>query len=350
MSLLPILLLCAAPAAAQQWTADAYVGGTRYDALASVAGAANLVGNVRVESRMLVAYLSAAAPLEGDSPLWSALGLGTRLRRSLGPARLGLDLGADAYAFSNPVMSGQGLTTHVLPLIGLTRGAIDLRVQGGRRDHHVGGEAGTSSRHLYEAGARATVGRDAGYGVADVRLLTSGEQTYPVAQLQIGAAVGAARVWGSAGRWFAKDLEETIWSAGASFRVGMRGEIWAGARHDVDPLYPSPPRTSWNVGYSMKLGRTERVLAAPELRDGRIIVRLERRHAVEAPSVAGEFSDWQPLPMHAAGSDWVVEVPAGPGVYRFAFVSATGEWFVPEGYPGRMDDDMGGHVAVVVVP
>ncbi len=54
--------------------------------------------------------------------------------------------------------------------------------------------------------------------------------------------------------------------------------------------------------------------------------------------------------MRASGSDWVIEIPAGPGVYRFAFVSASGEWFVPEGYPGRMDDDMGGHVAVIVVP
>lgn len=350
MSLLPILLLCARPAAAQQWTADAYVGGTRYDALAAVAGAANLVGNVRLESPLLYAYLSAAAPLDGDSPAWSALGAGTRLRRGLGRARVGLDLGVDAYAFRNPTITGQGLTTHVLPLIGFAHGDFDLQVQSGRRDHHAGGEVGTSTRHLYEAAARATLGRDIGYGVAEVRLLTSGDQTYPLAQLQIGTAFGAARVWASAGRWFGDDLEETVWNAGASYGVGTRGEVWAGARHDVDPLYPSPPRTSWNLGYSMKLGRVERVLTAPELRDGRIIVRLERRHAAATPSVAGEFSDWQPLPMRASGSDWVIEIPAGPGVYRFAFVSASGEWFVPEGYPGRMDDDMGGHVAVIVVP
>ena len=350
MSLLPILLLCAGPASAQQWTADVYVGGTRYDALASVASAANLVGNIRVESARFFAYLSAAAPLEGESPVWSALGAGTRLRRSLGRARVGLDLGADAYAFRNPVLSGQGLTTHVLPMVGITGGRFDLQVQGGRRDHHAGGEAGPSSRHLYEAGARATVGSDPAYGVADVRVFGTGQKTYPRAQLQVGTAFGAARVWGSAGRWFGSDLEETVWSAGASFAVNARGEIWAGVRHDVDPLYASPSRTTWNVGYSMKLGRVERVLPAPEIRDGRIIVRLERRHAPAPPSVAGEFSDWQPLPMSAAGSDWVIEIPAQSGVYRFAFVSEAGEWFVPEGYPGRMDDDMGGYVAVVVVP
>jgi hypothetical protein len=46
----------------------------------------------------------------------------------------------------------------------------------------------------------------------------------------------------------------------------------------------------------------------------------------------------------------VLELPLASGVYRFAFVAADGEWFVPEGYPGRMDDDMGGYVAVLVVP
>jgi hypothetical protein len=54
--------------------------------------------------------------------------------------------------------------------------------------------------------------------------------------------------------------------------------------------------------------------------------------------------------MTRSGGDWVLELPLGSGVYRFAFVTAGGEWFVPDGYPGRIDDDMGGHVAVLVVP
>ena len=120
-------------------------------------------------------------------------------------------------------------------------------------------------------------------------------------------------------------------------------------RTDVDPLYRTAARTSWNIGYSMKLGRSEASIASPVLRDGRIIVRLPRDAAAATPFVAGEFSDWQPLPMRAEGDEWRIEIPAGPGVYRFSFVAATGEWFVPEGYPGRMDDDMGGHVAVIVV-
>ncbi|HEY8485417.1 MAG TPA: hypothetical protein VIL13_12465 [Longimicrobiales bacterium] len=38
-----------------------------------------------------------------------------------------------------------------------------------------------------------------------------------------------------------------------------------------------------------------------------------------------------------------------PGVYHYAFVTADGKWFVPESVPGRKDDGMGGHVAVLVV-
>ena len=51
-----------------------------------------------------------------------------------------------------------------------------------------------------------------------------------------------------------------------------------------------------------------------------------------------------------SGSQWRIEIPVRPGAYRFAFVSPSGEWFVPEGYPGRMSDDMGGHIALVIVP
>ena len=54
--------------------------------------------------------------------------------------------------------------------------------------------------------------------------------------------------------------------------------------------------------------------------------------------------------MTRSGGEWVLELPVASGVYRFAFVTEQGAWFVPEGYPGRMGDDMGGQVALLVVP
>ena len=53
--------------------------------------------------------------------------------------------------------------------------------------------------------------------------------------------------------------------------------------------------------------------------------------------------------MEREGDEWVVRLPLAPGAYRYAFRSATGEWFVPSSTPGRRDDGMGGHVAVLMV-
>lgn len=349
--LLPFTLVAAAPVPAQQWSADVYAGGTRYDAIAARAAAANIVGNLRVEAARLFGYLSAAAPLDDDAPVWGALGGGMRVSRALRAGfRAGLELDSDGYVFRHAAGSGGGLSTHVLPHLALDRGAVALQLRGGRHDHYFDVDGASSSRHLYEMGVRGSFGSAARFAIADVRVLARGAQRFPMARVQLGSTVGAVRIHGMAGRWFGDDLGETVWGAGAAVDLGSRGELWAGVRRDAaDPLYQSVARTSWNVGYSLKLGNAPAALPVPLVRSGSLVVRLPRSHASQSVSVAGEFSGWQPLPMRLDGDEWVVEVPLATGVYRFAFVAADGAWFVPEGYPGRMDDDMGGHVAVVVV-
>jgi hypothetical protein len=332
-------------------TFDLYAGGTRYDALASLAGPTNIVGNLRVESSRLFAYVSAAAPIDREAPVWSALGGGARIGRALGHGvRIGLELDGDGYVFRRTTgETGSGLTTHVVPLVAWTRGVASVQLRGGRHDSHAELD-GASSRYLNEAGVRGTVGDIDRFAIADVRVFTADDEYYPMLRVQLGTTIGGARVWGTAGRWFG-DLRQTEWGAGVSTGVGSRGEVWAGVRRDAaDPLYLNPARTSWNVGYSHRIGRASSVIRGPEVRNGALVLRLARGAAHSAPSVAGEFNNWQPVPMRAAGDEWLVELPVTSGVYRFAFVAASGEWFVPEGYPGRMDDDMGGHVAVVAVP
>src|SRR4029453_5635496 len=101
------------------------------------------------------------------------------------------------------------------------------------------------------------------------------------------------------------------------------------------------------------LGRRPDPLPAPVVSDGRVRISLGEKAVPRAEGsvrVAGEFNRWTPQSMTRAGSDWVLDLPLASGVYRFAFVTASGEWFVPEGFPGRIDDDMGGHVAVLVIP
>ena len=82
---------------------------------------------------------------------------------------------------------------------------------------------------------------------------------------------------------------------------------------------------------------------------GRATIRLAASESKTAPSIAGDFNAWKPAPMRREGGYWTYIVTVDPGVYQYAFVGESGEWFVPKSVAGRKDDGMGGHVAVLVV-
>jgi hypothetical protein len=147
-------------------------------------------------------------------------------------------------------------------------------------------------------------------------------------------------------------LDRTAWSAGAGAAVGPGIELQLGARGNAfDPLYLSASRTSVWGGLNLRLGGS-RAFAAPvatRARDGRATIALPARAARGAPSIAGDFTGWKPVPMQRDGSRWTYATELAPGVYHYAFVAEDGTWFVPDGVPGRQDDGMGGQVAVLVV-
>jgi hypothetical protein len=159
------------------------------------------------------------------------------------------------------------------------------------------------------------------------------------------------QLWGRAEQWIGNELNDFGWGVGASVPLGY-ADVWAAVRRDTrDPLYWNPSRHSWTVGLTRRLGARPPVFQpAPVSRDGRTILRLPASGLAGPISVAGEFSGWQPRPMQRVGDAWVLELPLAPGVYRYAFVDAAGQWFVPASVPGRLDDGMGGHVAVLIVP
>ncbi len=102
---------------------------------------------------------------------------------------------------------------------------------------------------------------------------------------------------------------------------------------------------------TQRLGRVAPpILPVPRSQAGGAVITLR---VVDAPSgevsIAGDFNNWQPAPMQREGNEWVLRLPLAPGAYHYAFRSATGEWFVPSSTPGRRDDGMGGHVAVLTV-
>lgn len=344
-----------APGTAQGWTVDLYAGGTRAQGVAAQVTSTSLVGNLRHQwTSGPVAYLALGAPL-GDGALWGSAGVGGRVQRALtGPLAYGLEFGTDAFAYRHDLTdtSGQGGSVRALPLVALTLpgtgGAGSVELRAGAHGRYFEG-----SRGLWEvAGRVGTAGQDAGL-IADARWLRADTTSYPFVGAQAVRTFGIVRTWASAGRWLG-NLDQTAWELGGSVTLGSQGELWASFHEDAtDPLYDNPARRSWNVGFSRALGRPRSRLSAPVASQGRVRITLDEDALPGdggAPlRVAGEFNRWMPAPMTRAGESWVLELPLPAGVYRFSFVTAGGRWFVPEGYPGRTSDDMGGHVAVLVV-
>jgi hypothetical protein len=355
-----VLLVTSSAVHAQTWTADLYAGGTRYQALADRVSATNVIANIRYQGlRSLQAYFSVAAPLDDNAAPWTAAGTAARLTRfTTGALSYGLELGAHGYGFRDPESDdvGGGAALSGLPFVTLTHRLAALELRGGWQQHVFGYADTSGGRGLLETGARATVAGKLFALQLDARWLRATEAAYPFAGVQLSAAPAFVRFWGWTGRWFGDDRPGTVWGIGGSVPLGGLGEVWVTLRREAtDPLFENLPRRGWNVGFSRQLGNRRAAAAAlaPRVDRGAVQIRLPvsavRTQNGAPPSVAGEFNDWQPTPMRRENGIWVLDLPLGAGVYRFAFVTPDGQWFVPELYPGRMEDGMGGHVAVLVV-
>jgi len=128
--------------------------------------------------------------------------------------------------------------------------------------------------------------------------------------------------------------------------------VWGSVRQEGrDPLYWNTRRRVWTIGLTQQLGSLPPALApVTRTQAGTVVVRMRVSDApAGAVSIAGDFNKWQAAPMQRDGAEWVARLPLASGVYNYAFRSAAGEWFVPASTPGRKDDGMGGHVAVLVV-
>ena len=67
-------------------------------------------------------------------------------------------------------------------------------------------------------------------------------------------------------------------------------------------------------------------------------------------AIAGEWSDWQPVPLVPAGRDgWQARLALAPGTYRFTLVVDGTRWLVPAGVV-TVPDEMGGEQGLLVVP
>jgi hypothetical protein len=204
---------------------------------------------------------------------------------------------------------------------------------------------------VFETGVRG------GYGstvrvVGDARWVHASEGTYPFVGATVVYQGARANVWGQVGKWMAVDLDDGVWGVGSTVVLRPGTSLWGSVRQEApDPLYWNSRRRTWSIGLTQRLGAVPApLLPVPRSQAGVVVVRVAASDAPPgAVSIGGDFNNWEPAPMQREGTGWVARLPLTPGVYHYAFRSATGEWFVPRSTAGRRDDGMGGHHAVLVV-
>jgi len=359
----------------QEWRASARFGRVTYEgAPAGASGASSAVlglGRTGVRDWFGV---SAALPL-GEDPFWAVISGWKRLQTQ-GQAGLLLDLSSHGFIQRHTATTSGTPAPGPLPdpFQPPTGAEIDLSGEGAGAELMAGGFVGSSSLRL-ESRAGVAAQRSRLGGVLQERALPTGDVRFSLAlapftmqvetrgwldggdtrayaggTLQYGR--GPLQLWGSLGNWVTGGLDGVTWSAGAGVAVAPQVELQLGGRGNTfDPLYLSSTETSFWTGLSLRLGgrRTVRPPVPGRAADGRAVIRIPARSAKRTPSIAGDFTAWKPVPMQREGSHWTYRAKLDPGVYHYAFVGTDGTWFVPDSVPGRQDDGMGGHVAVLVV-
>ena len=345
--------------AAQVWSVDAYAGRANYKTVpASVSSSTGVLG-VRFNQDYRIFQASIGLPLANKDVMWGVLGLGDRLAIRRGGFAAGADISVLAHAQRDPVanITGQGLLAEVLPVISQSVGAGMFELWSGPRWY--GTRLGDTdwTRRLWTTGIRGGV--QAGEGVrleSDVRHDRGRQrETYTRAGVSLAARLGQVALQGGVGHWIDGVAgAEPEWDASISIPIRPSVWIFTSAQHETfNPQFLGPTRTSWSAGVTFRIGgrRTPAPARGIEIeQSGRVVIRVPLRESATALSIAGDFTGWMPVPMERQGNEWRFPVTLAPGVYRFAFQTADGKWFVPESIPNRTEDGMGGWAAVMVVP
>jgi hypothetical protein len=370
------LITLSRPAGAQEWRATVQMGRvtTNGAALGAAANASLVIGLSRHAVRDWFSF-SSALPVDGD-PFWASAGAGRRL---LTPGAAGLlaDVGMHGFVqrfttttespapSPSPLplpgsetitrdiaVSGWGAGAEALGGVHAGRGALHFEMRGGATGQRSELDGAGVTRILPTADARITLARLPIVVGGETRAWWHGPERHAYAGGSLHFTEGPIQLWGSAGRWISDGVPGVAWGAGARVGIGPVLELHVTARDNgFDPVYSARSERSLAAGMSVRFGRAA-ALRAPvpaSYSDGRAEVRIPARSVEGRPSIAGDFTGWKPVPMTLEGGRWIWRGALAPGSYHYAFVAADGTWFVPESVPGRRDDGMGGHVAVLVV-
>ncbi|MEX1184947.1 MAG: glycogen-binding domain-containing protein [Gemmatimonadota bacterium] len=370
-----LLLAIAADVHAQQWNVDAQVGRIRSTLDPGIEAPSVALG-LRYTGSVSGLSLNGGVPVQDDEPFWGSFSGWTRLAARSGDFVAGLDVSGTglvlrdraSQASDGPLPGpldpvGEPATTragHIfaaqaLPLIGWEGELLQVHARAGFAHHATrqGGQRRDRTVRLADVQLGLTPHRSLAIMPVIRRFQPEDEPAATYGGMSAVFVHAGLSVWGGAGWFMDVDEAASSWSAGTSIAVGDRLNVKAGVRRDgFDPLYLNPPQTSWSAGVSLLVGGRAVLPAAPvpaKYEVGRATIALPASQSRTAPSIAGDFNEWVPHAMQLDGATWTYTVAVEPGVYNYSFVSDSGEWFVPEDVPGRKDDGMGGHVAVLVV-
>jgi len=349
------LALAAAGVRAQGWTADVSVGRISQPSLPGGVGSTGAALALRYEGPRW-GYLSAGAPFDSAGPAWGAAGAGARWTTPWRGLELGVDADAHGFGYHDAVAraGGGGVTVAAMPLLAGARGPVRVELRSGVQHHTSSFDGETVSRTLHASDLRASAGTGAFRATAEARYVRAPDGDYPFLGGGVEAVRGPGSAWAYTGTWLSDAVDEPVWGVGGRLRVRGRLDLFASVQQETnDPLFRNAPRRSWSLGVSRRLGRPApdpAAAAAPERTAGGVTFRVPLAATREAPALGGDFNEWKPVPMVRQGDAWVLTLPLGRGVYRYAYRGADGEWFVPEGTPGRQDDGFGGVAAVLIVP
>ena len=363
MGLVLLGLAPVAPVAAQGWSADLQAARSSFGTppLTSASTNASLGLRYARGHRALSAIL--AAPIGDDGLFWGVIHGSERLAVRTGRFEAGVDLSAMGHAQRDRVteLDGSGLQGEALGFGSVSVGSLiaEVRSGGSRYDGRIGDESWSRSLHRselslsYPVSIRNSRAFELG---SDLRHMRSADEAYTWMGGSVSIGLPRAQAWLSAGSWVdGLDSESSSIGigGGASFALTHQAVLRVQARHEpFDPLFLGTDRTSWGVGVSYRLGSSSPAPSAgPELRNrNRVTIRIPITETGSPPTIAGDFSGWEPLPMHRRGLSWEIQLDLAPGLYQYAFQTDEGDWFVPEGVEGRRDDGMGGWVARLLVP
>ena len=377
---LPIVVMLTSAASslpAQDWHLSAQAGRIRSVLDPSAAASESFALGLRFDDPNAGLRVSAGIPRHSSEALWSSVGGWKRLAPRFGGFRAGIDIAGNAFLTMDRAKSelpvpgpfdppnppgtpiadraGHALAGQALPVVGYESDRFQVHARAGlsRYAAEFSGQRLDRSVRLADLQVTLMPASSVAFVPTVQRFQAHGEPTFAYAGVSAVAASALGMAWGSIGQWSGDDDIGTQWSAGGRLRLHPLISLEVGARHDAfDPLYLQPAQTSWSMGLSLRLGGRARSVRPPvpaAYVDGRATIRLPVSASKTQPSIAGDFNEWKPVPMQRNGDHWTYVIAVAPGVYNYAFVSAAGEWFVPESVAGRKSDGMGGHVAVLVV-